>query len=109
YAAALLQRNWMPDQFFRPAIGGIVVVGAMAAAFGFLLLRARVVYFSLLTLAVAAMLYSVSFRWTEVTGGENGLGGITRPTLFGFNLESSTVYYWFVAGVAFVVMMFFGR
>ena len=36
------------------------------------------------------MLYAVSFRWTEVTGGENGLGGITRPTLFGFNLESST-------------------
>jgi len=35
------------------------------------------VYFSLLTLALSAMLYAVSFRWTEVTGGENGLGGIT--------------------------------
>ena len=47
-------------------------------------------YFSLLTLALAAMLYAVAFRWTEVTGGENGLGGITRPTLLGVNLESST-------------------
>ena len=26
------------------------------------------------------MLYAVAFRWTEVTGGENGLGGITRPS-----------------------------
>ena len=46
------------------------------------------------------MLYAVSFRWTDVTGGENGLGGITRPTLLGFNLESSTNYYWFVAAIA---------
>ena len=60
---------------------------------------------SITTLALAAMLYAVSFRWTEVTGGENGLGGITRPTLFGFNLESSTNYYWFVAIIAFAALI----
>src|SRR3982074_3370373 len=97
YAAALMQRNWMHDSFFGPTIAGVLIVAVVATAFGFLILRRRGVYFSLLTLALAAMLYAVSFRWTEVTGGENGLGGITRPTLLGFNLESSTVYYWFVA------------
>src|SRR6201996_1871722 len=109
YAAALLQRNLMHDQFFGPAIVGVLVVAMISAAFGFLILRRRGVYFSLLTLALAAMLYTVSFRWTEVTGGENGLGGITRPSLFGFNLESSTVYYWFVAGLAFVVLVLLWR
>ncbi len=109
YAAALLQRNWMHDQFFGPVIVGVVAVAVIAAAFGFLILRRRGVYFSLLTLALAAMLYSVSFRWTDVTGGENGLGGITRPALFGFNLESSTVYYWFVAAIAFVTMILLWR
>ena len=109
YAAALLQRNWMHDQFFGPVIVGVLVVAVIAAAFGFLILRRRGVYFSLLTLALAAMLYTVSFRWTEVTGGENGLGGITRPTLFGFNLESSTVYYWFVAAIAFAMMILLWR
>src|ERR1035437_9214502 len=99
YAAARIQRNLMADSFFGPTIAGVVIVAAVAAAFGFLILRRRGVYFSLLTLALAAMLYAVSFRWTEVTGGENGLGGITRPTLFGFNLESSTDYYWLVAGI----------
>src|SRR5207237_8822069 len=64
---------------------------------------------ALLTLALAAMVYAVSFRWTEVTGGENGLGGITRPTLLGFNLESSTVYYWFVAGIALLVLWLLWR
>ena len=88
---------------------GVLIVTAVAAAFGFLILRRRGVYFSLLTLALAAMLYAVSFRWTEVTGGENGLGGITRPTLLGFNLESSTVYYWFVAAIAFLVLILLWR
>jgi branched-chain amino acid transport system ATP-binding protein len=109
YAAALMQRNLMPDSFFGPTIAGVLIVAAVATAFGFLILRRRGVYFSLLTLALAAMLYSISFRWTEVTGGENGLGGITRPTLFGFNLESSTVYYWFVALIAFVVLALLWR
>src|SRR3954467_2764173 len=109
YAAALLQRNVMPDSFFGPTIAGVLIVAAVATAFGFLILRRRGVYFSLLTLALAAMLYAVSFRWTEVTGGENGLGGITRPTLLGFNLESSTYYYWFVAAIAFSVLILLWR
>jgi ABC-type branched-subunit amino acid transport system ATPase component/ABC-type branched-subunit amino acid transport system permease subunit len=109
YAAALIQRNLMQDSFFGPAIGGVLIVGLIAVAFGFLILRRRGVYFSLLTLALAAMLYTVSFRWTAVTGGENGLGGITRPTLLGFNLESSTVYYWFVALIAFGVLVLLWR
>ena len=109
YAAALIQRNLMPDSFFGPTIAGVLIVGVVATAFGFLILRRRGVYFSLLTLALAAMLYSISFRWTEVTGGENGLGGITRPTLFGFNLESSTYYYWFVALIAYLVLILLWR
>src|SRR6266436_3973516 len=109
YAAALIQRNLMHDSFFGPTIAGVLIVAVVAAAFGFLILRRRGVYFSLLTLALSAMLYAVSFRWTEVTGGENGLGGITRPTLFGFNLESSTVYYWFVAAIAFLVLVLLWR
>src|SRR3954451_25283137 len=104
YAAALIQRNLMPDSFFGPTIAGVAIVAVLAAAFGFLILRRRGVYFSLLTLALAAMLYSVSFRWTEVTGGENGLGGITRPKLLGFDLESATTYYWFVAAISFAVL-----
>ena len=58
-----------------------LVVALFAAAFGSLILRRRGVYFSLLTLALSAMMYVVAFRWTEVTGGENGLGGITQARL----------------------------
>jgi ABC-type branched-subunit amino acid transport system ATPase component/ABC-type branched-subunit amino acid transport system permease subunit len=105
YAAALLQRDLMPGSFFGPTLLGLVIVALVAAVFGYLILRRRGVYFSLLTLALAAMLYSVSFRWTDVTGGENGLGGITRPALLGFDLESATTYYWFVALIALAVLV----
>src|SRR3981081_915994 len=73
YAAALLQRNWMHDSFFGPTVAGVVIVAMVATAFGFLILRRRGVYFSLLTLALAAMLYAMSFCWTAVPGGENAL------------------------------------
>ncbi len=109
YAAALVQRAWMPGSFFGPAAIALGIVALLAATFGYLILRRRGVYFSLLTLALAAMLWAVAFRWTDVTGGENGLGGITRPVLLGVDLEASTPYYWFVAAIAFVVLLFLRR
>ena len=109
YAAALIQRDLMPGSFVGPVIGGVAVVALIAAPFGYLFLRRRGVYFALLTLALAAMLYVVAFRWTEVTGGENGLGGITRPTWFGIDFESSANYYWLVAAIAVVVLIVLWR
>ena len=82
YAAALTQRHWFP--------GSVAVAGAAsrsrsslvaAVPIGFLVLRRRGVYFSLLTLALSALTYAVAFRWTAFTGGESGLGGVTRATL----------------------------
>ncbi len=86
----------MPGALVGPAIGGILITAAGGDSLRLSHPRRRGVYFSLLTLALAAMLYSVSFRWTEVTGGENGLGGIVRPVLAGFDLDSAMTYYWFV-------------
>jgi len=105
YAAGMSQRDLFAGAFFAPLAFGLVLVVVIAWAFGFLILRRRGVYFSLLTLALSAMLYSVAFRWTEVTGGENGLGGITRPQLGGVSFDSAVPYYALVAGVAFVAVL----
>ncbi len=82
YAAALLQRELLPGHFFLPVIGAVLIVAIVSLVFGALILRRKGVYFSLLTLALAAMLYAIAFRWTAVTGGEDGLGGIRgrRPS-----------------------------
>ncbi len=102
YVAALAQRGWFPGSFVAPAGLALIVVALASAAFGALILRRRGVYFSLLTLALSAMLYVIAFRWTAVTGGENGLGGITRPRWFGVDLEASENYYVFVAVLVFL-------
>ena len=78
----------------------LLVLGGAALTAGALILRRRGVYFSLLTLALTAMLYAVAFRWTAVTGGENGFGGVERWAV----LDDPRLYYTLVAAVAFAVV-----
>jgi len=109
YAAGLAQRHLFPGDFGLPVAIGLVSIVVISALFGFLILRRRGVYFSLLTLALAAMLYVVAFRWTSVTGGEDGLGGIKRPAAFGLSFETALYYYVLVAAIAFAVVVVLWR
>src|SRR6266446_6964037 len=92
---------------------GLLVLPPVLLALGLTMTSAtEVVIFAVACMSLNILVGNtglVSFGRTEVTGGENGLGGITRPTLFGFNLESSTVYYWFVAAIAFLVLVLLWR
>src|SRR3712207_664719 len=76
YAAALIQRHLLPGQMVLPALLAVLLVAVIALGIGFLLLRRRGVYFSLMTLAFTALLFSIAFRWSDFTGGESGLGGV---------------------------------
>ncbi len=87
YAAALTQKYWFPGSVLWPVLASLVFLLVAAVPIGFLVLRRRGVYFSLLTLAFSALTYAVAFRWTAFTGGESGLGGVTRANWFGFDLE----------------------
>ncbi len=46
------------------------------------------------------MLYSIAFRWTDLTGGENGIGGVQRWTA----LDSPGALYAAAAGIAALVL-----
>src|ERR1700704_4909111 len=103
YAAALSQRYWFSGEVILPVLFALLFVAVTALASGALILRRRGVYFSLLTLALTALLFAIGYRWTEFTGGESGLGGVTRSTVLGFDLESDRVYYWVVAAIGMTV------
>src|SRR5438046_468107 len=103
YAAALSQRYWFPGGIILPFLFAILFVAAAALLSGALILRRRGVYFSLLTLALTALLFAIGYRWTELTGGESGLGGVTRANVLGLDLESDRVYYWAVAAIGMAV------
>src|SRR5579883_2753747 len=53
----------------------------LAAAIALIILRRRGLYFSLLTLAFSQIAFEISYKWTDLTGGENGLQGVPRPWL----------------------------
>ena len=54
-----------------------------AAAIALIILRRRGLYFSLLTLAFSQIAFEIAFKWTDLTGGENGLQGVPRPWFAG--------------------------
>src|SRR5207253_10804388 len=104
YAAAIAQRHWFPGSVVWLALFALGFLLVASVLVGFLVLRRRGVYFSLLTMAFSALTYAVAFRWTAFTGGENGLGGVTRAVWLGIDLENRWVYYTLVALVGLAVV-----
>jgi len=101
YAAALSQLHWFRDGLLLPALFAVAATALLGLVVGFLVLRRRGVYFSLLTLAFTALAFFVAFRWTEFTGGESGLRGVTRPVLGPIDLNNQAVFYGVTALVVF--------
>ena len=104
YAAGLIQLHWFPGDIWLPIVLSMLIVACAATIIGAIILRRRGVYFSLLTLALAALTYTIAFRWSEVTGGEDGLGGLKRGSIGPFNLDSAVAYYVVVAVIALAVL-----
>ncbi len=95
YAAVLAQKHLLPgDIVVCTLIGGLAAL-LLGVVLGALMVRARGMYFSLLSLAFSQMMFTIIFRWTDVTGGENGLGGIVRPNLLGFDLFDPLTFHYF--------------
>ncbi len=82
-----------------------IVMGALgAAAVGWVAIRQKGTYFVMLTLAFAQMFYFIAYTATGITGGDNGLLDIPRPSIvvLGHTLWSLTSpwqFYGFVAAV----------
>ena len=103
YAAGLTQIH-VAQGMGVPLLAGVAAAALAGAAIGFLLMRKRGVYFSLLTLAFTQMFFYIVYGATAVTGGENGLGGIERfPVSLGplrLDLADKRVYYYAAAALA---------
>jgi branched-chain amino acid transport system ATP-binding protein len=104
YAAGLIQLHWFGDEIWLPLLLSMAVVAVSSAIVGMIILRRRGVYFSLLTLAFAALTYTIAFRWSEVTGGEDGLGGLKRGSIGAISLDNALAYYVTVAVIGLAVL-----
>ncbi len=104
YAAGLIQLHLFPGQIWLPLLLSMAVVAVISAIVGAVILRRRGVYFSLLTLALAALTYTTAFRWTSVTGGEDGLGGLKRGSFGRFSLDDALAFYIVVSAIGLAVL-----
>ena len=78
YTTGLLMKKLaVPFLIAFPAAG--VVAAAFAVVFGFFCVRLTKIYFAMLTLAFAQIVWAICFKWNEVTGGEQGMPEIPYP------------------------------
>jgi branched-chain amino acid transport system permease protein len=94
YAAALIARD-LTSNVLVGLLVGIVVAVLVAAVTGWLAVRTRGVYFLMLTLAFAQLLFSLALTWQPVTGGSNGLSLPTIELFPGIPLTTALRFYSF--------------
>jgi branched-chain amino acid transport system permease protein len=92
---------------------GIVVGTAFAALLGFVMgglaIRRQGIYFTMITLALAQMLFFV-FLQAPFTGGEDGLQSIPRGKLFGvIDLQNDLTMYYVVLGIVIAAFLLIVR
>jgi ABC-type branched-subunit amino acid transport system ATPase component/ABC-type branched-subunit amino acid transport system permease subunit len=100
YTVALLFQR-----YHLPVLAGLllspIVTGAFGLVTGLVALRAVRLYFSLLTLAISQLLFSIAYNWYAVTSGDNGLHDLIVPD----QLSDYTTMYYFVGGVVAICLM----
>jgi branched-chain amino acid transport system permease protein len=87
----------------------LLATAAVGGAFGWIALRASGLSFLMLTLALSQVLWGIAYRWSSLTNGDNGLSGLTRPAMFGLDLEEPANFYWLALVVAALVLWILSR
>jgi branched-chain amino acid transport system permease protein len=104
YAAGLMSVH-VTSSFFAGAFAGIAAGAFLSAVFGLLALRTTGVYFLMITLALAQIAWGIALTWRDITGGGDGLRGVTRPTLGFANIDlTATATFYLFALICFVAV-----
>ncbi len=108
YVAAHAAKVWG----FTPelaVLAGTAAAGLLGLVIGALAIRRQGIYFAMVTLAFAQMVYFFALQ-AEFTGGEDGIQGVPRGELFGlFSLQDNIALYFFVLVVTFGGILFLYR
>ena len=86
-------------------LAGTLVAGALGLVVGLIAIRRQGIYFAMITLAMAQMIYFICLQM-PFTGGEDGLQGVPRGRLFGLlPLDNDLVMYYLVLAVFVAVFL----
>lgn len=90
--------GWTPE---LGLLAGIVTGAGLGLAFGLVAIRRQGIYFAMVTLALAQMVFFVCLQ-APFTGGEDGLQGVPRGNLFGVLPLTSDITMYYVVLAIFV-------
>src|SRR5271167_4790310 len=98
YVSAWTMKFWHVDAVVAIALGG-ATGAALGLCLGYLAIRRSGIYFAMITLALAQMVYFFCLE-APFTGGEDGIQQVPRGYLLGvLNLNNDMAMYWVVAAV----------
>ncbi|MGI6071889.1 MAG: ABC transporter permease [Lachnospiraceae bacterium] len=80
YCVALLNRFWQIKNFWLVLLITIVICAVLSAIIGYFTLKLKGSNFLLVTLAFCQLMNVIASKWTNVTGGTDGIVGIPRPS-----------------------------
>ncbi len=96
YVAGICLTRWQVP--VPVVLAGAALLGALTATLvGWLSIRRQGVYFVMLTLAFSQLFYFLAYTFSGLTGGDNGLLGVPRPSIGGAELNAPWSYYTYVA------------
>jgi branched-chain amino acid transport system permease protein len=99
YTMALLNLKVFHGSMPLLELGAGILSGLICAAMlGLIVVRAEGVYFMMVTLALGQMFWGLAVKWQQLTGGTDGLAGISRPTfaVFSLNFSREINFFYFV-------------
>ncbi|KEO82611.1 branched-chain amino acid ABC transporter permease [Tumebacillus flagellatus] len=96
----LLSKTKQPNLIWAAILIAVVGAAVIALIIGFLSLRVKDVYFSMITLAFAQLFFIISEKWSSFTGGGDGIAYVRVPTFF-----NDRVKFYFIA-LAFLAVMY---
>ncbi len=101
YVAAYTAKFWGVTPELAILLG-TAAGAALGLAFGAIAIRRQGIYFAMITLALAQMVYFFSVQRPDFTNGEDGIQAIPRGHLFGiFDLSNDMTLYWTVLVIFF--------
>jgi branched-chain amino acid transport system permease protein len=109
YAAAIAAQRLDNDDLLLGLGAAVIVSSVLAFVIGIFAVRAAGIFFLMLTLAFAQMVFAAAFQATELTGGSNGFSGVHRPTFLGFDFNGPDALFHLVAIVFVLVVLLLWR
>ena len=109
YAAAIAGQRLGSDDLALGVGAAMLVSALLALAIGAVAVRAAGIFFLMLTLAFAQMVYAIAFQAADITGGSNGFSGVRRPTFIGLDFNDATALFHLVAVIFLLVLLLLWR